>query len=96
MKIDHTTVDKLADLAKLEFDADAKDEILNDLNRILTFIEKLNSLDTTNIEPLIYMSDEVSVLRADQVRHDITQTDALRNAPQHDSDYFRIPKVMSK
>ncbi|MBI2269576.1 MAG: Asp-tRNA(Asn)/Glu-tRNA(Gln) amidotransferase subunit GatC [Bacteroidetes bacterium] len=96
MKIDHATVDKLADLAKLEFDKEGKEAIVKDLNRILTFIDKLNELDTTNVEPLIYMSDEVNILRDDEVKHDITQDDALKNAPKHDSDYFKMPKVIDK
>jgi aspartyl-tRNA(Asn)/glutamyl-tRNA(Gln) amidotransferase subunit C len=96
MKIDHETVDKLADLAKLEFDKEGKDAILKDLSRILTFIDKLNELDTSDIEPLIYMSDEVNNLREDEVKSDITQQEALKNAPKHDSDYFKMPKVIDK
>ncbi len=96
MKIDHSTVDKLAELAKLEFDKEGKDAIVKDLNRILTFVDKLNELDTTNVEPLIYMSDEVSVLREDEVIEDTTQQEALKNAPKHDSDYFKMPKVKNK
>ena len=63
---------------------------------MLGFIEKLNELDTTNVEPLIYMSDEVNVLREDDVKHDISQDEALKNAPKHDSDYFKVPKVIEK
>lgn len=96
MKIDRTVVDKLAYLAKLEFDEKGKEEIINDLNRILSQIEKLNEVDTTNVEPLIYMTDEVNVLREDEVKQDITQKDALKNAPKKDSDYFKVPKVISQ
>ncbi len=96
MKVDHATVDKLADLAKLEFDKEGKDAIVNDLNRILTFIDKLNELDTNNLEPLVYMSDEVNILRNDEMKVEVTQKDALKNAPKHDSDYFKMPKVISK
>jgi len=96
MKIDTATVDKLADLAKLEFDTEGKESIVKDLNRILTFIDKLNELDTTNVEPLIYMSDETNILREDEIRHDISQQDALKNGPKHDSDYFKMPKVIDK
>jgi len=94
MKIDDSTVDKLADLAKLEFDATAKREIVKDLNRILNFVDKLNELDTENVEPLVYMTDEINVLRKDEVIQDISQQDALRNAPQKDSDYIIVPKVL--
>ena len=95
MKIDNSTIDKLADLAKLEFENEAKEGIVKDLNRILSFVEKLNELDTDNVEPLIYMSDEVNVLREDEEKHDISQQDALLNAPKKDSDYFRVPKVIN-
>jgi len=94
MKIDKETVDKIAHLARLEFENEAKDAIVNDMNNMLGFIEKLNELDTANVEPLIYMSDEVNVLREDDVKHEITQQEALKNAPEHDSDYFKVPKVM--
>ena len=96
MKIDTETVDKIAHLARLEFEKESKEQIINDMNNMLSFIEKLNELDTTNVEPLIYMSKEVNVLREDDVRHDITQQEALKNAPKKDSDYFKVPKVLEK
>lgn len=96
MKIDNATVDKIAHLARLEFENEAKEQIKKDMNNMLGFIEKLNELDTSNVEPLIYMSDEVNVLREDDVKHEITQDEALRNAPNHDSDYFKVPKVIEK
>ena len=94
MKIDNSTVDKLADLAKLEFDAESKKEIVKDLIRVLDFVGKLNELDTENVEPLVYMTDETNVLRKDEVVQEITQQDALRNAPKKDSDYIIVPKVL--
>ncbi len=96
MKIDTETVDKIAHLARLEFKNESKAQIINDMNNMLSFIEKLNELDTTNVEPLIYMSNEVNVLREDDVRHDISQQEALKNAPKKDSDYFKVPKVIEK
>jgi len=96
LKIDKKIVEKLADLSKLEFDDKSREEIINDLNKMLAFVEKLNEIDTTNVEPLIYMTDEVNVLREDDVHHEITQKDALKNAPKKDSDYFKVPKVLGK
>ncbi len=96
MKIDNETVDKIAHLARLEFENEAKQEIIKDMNNMLSFIDKLNELDTQNIEPLIYMSDEVNVLREDDVKHEITQDEALKHAPKKDSDYFKVPKVLEK
>ena len=89
-------VDHLAHLARLEFENDSKTEIISDLNKILSFVEKLNELDTENVEPLIYMTDENNVMREDEVILTITQQEALKNAPQKDSDYFKVPKVIEK
>lgn len=96
MKIDNETVDKIAHLARLEFDNAAKEQIIKDMNNMLAFVDKLNEIDTSNTEPLIYMSDEVNVLREDIVTHEITQAEALKNAAKHDSDYFKVPKVIEK
>jgi aspartyl-tRNA(Asn)/glutamyl-tRNA(Gln) amidotransferase subunit C len=96
MKIDKTTVDKIAHLARLEFDEPSREAMVQDLSRIITFVEKLGELDTENVQPLVFMSDEVNVLRPDVVKHDITQEDALKNAPHRDSDYFKAPKVLGE
>ncbi|MFY8184703.1 MAG: Asp-tRNA(Asn)/Glu-tRNA(Gln) amidotransferase subunit GatC, partial [Bacteroidia bacterium] len=58
MNIDTKIVDEVAHLARLEFDEKAKEEIIGDMNRMLSFIDKLSELDTANVEPLIYMTDE--------------------------------------
>ena len=93
-KIDIKTVDEVAHLARLEFSEDGKAEILNDMNRMLAFVDKLNEMDTNGIEPLIYMTDEVNVLREDEAKDTLTQKQALKNAPKKDSDYFKVPKVI--
>ncbi len=95
-KIDIKTVDEIAHLARLEFNADAKKEIVNDLNRMLVFVDKLNELDTNNIEPLIYMNSDTNVMREDEVKITLTQAEALKNAPKKDSDYFKVPKVIEQ
>ena len=96
MKIDRETVDKIAHLARLEFQNEKKDEIMQAMNNMLSFVDKLNELNTDGIEPLIYMSEEVNVLREDEAHHEITQEEALKNAPKKDSDYFKVPKVIEK
>ena len=95
-RITNETIDKIAHLARLEFENEAKEEIAKDMNRMLDFVDKLNELNTDNVEPLIYISKETNVMRDDVVRHDITQKEALRNAPKKDSDYFKVPKVVEK
>ena len=95
-KISQSTVDKLVTLSRLEFEGKEKEEIISDLNRMLDFVSKLNELDTSNVGSLIYMNDEKNVLREDAVKQEITQKEALSNAPQKDSDYIKVPKVVEK
>ena len=96
MKIDHKTVESIAYLARLEFEKESKEEIINDMTRMLEFVNKLNELDTTGVEPLVYMVDETNILRDDITEQIITQKEALMNAPKKDSDYFKVPKVVEK
>jgi aspartyl-tRNA(Asn)/glutamyl-tRNA(Gln) amidotransferase subunit C len=95
-KIDIKTVDEIAHLARLEFNSEAKQDILNDMNRMLVFIDKLNELDTDNVEPLIYMTCETNILREDEPQKTVSQAEALKNAPKKDSDYFKVPKVIEQ
>lgn len=96
MKITEETVDKIAELAKLEFNPAEKQALVGDMNKILTFMEKLDELDTEGVEPLIYMTEEINALRTDVVVQEITHEEALKNAPKKDSDYFRVPKVLER
>ncbi len=96
MKIDKELVERIAHLARLEFNDDQKQKIESDLNRILDFMDSLNELDTQSVEPLVYLSEEVNVLRKDEVKQEASHADALKNAPKKDSDYFRVPKVIEQ
>jgi aspartyl-tRNA(Asn)/glutamyl-tRNA(Gln) amidotransferase subunit C len=96
MKITDKKIDELSQLAKLEFHDSEKDRIKADLEKILDFCEKLNEVDTVGIEPLIYLSDEVNSLRDDVVVDSISKEAGLKNAPNRDSDYFRVPKFIKK
>ncbi|MCS7077587.1 MAG: Asp-tRNA(Asn)/Glu-tRNA(Gln) amidotransferase subunit GatC [Bacteroidia bacterium] len=95
MYIDENLIQKLASLAKLEFEGQDLTQIQQDLTQILSFVDKLNQIDTTNVEPLIHIVDEVNHLREDIVKQEITHQEALLNAPKKDSDYIRVPKVLS-
>jgi aspartyl-tRNA(Asn)/glutamyl-tRNA(Gln) amidotransferase subunit C len=94
MKIDEETVDKIAHLARLELNGDEKQEMIMDMNKILGFMDKLNEVDTTGVEPLVYMTDNVNCFREDVVKQDITHEEALLNAPKHDDNYFLVAKVI--
>ncbi|MGZ3766723.1 MAG: Asp-tRNA(Asn)/Glu-tRNA(Gln) amidotransferase subunit GatC [Mucilaginibacter sp.] len=94
MNIDKETVEKVAHLARLELGEDEKNKMIKDMNKILGFMDKLNEIDTSGIEPLVYMTNERNVLREDVVRHDVTHEEALLNAPKHDENYFLVAKVI--
>lgn len=96
MNINEELVDHIAHLARLSFEGEAKEAIIADMKKITDFMDKLNQVDTDNVEPLIFMSDEVNRLREDVAVQSVTHEEALRNAPKKDSDYFRIPKVLDK
>jgi aspartyl-tRNA(Asn)/glutamyl-tRNA(Gln) amidotransferase subunit C len=95
-KISEETIDHIAHLSRLRFEGDAKVAIRQDLDKIIGFMGKLSEIPTDDVEPLIFMSDEVNVLRDDEPEITLTQAEALKNAPRKDSDYFRIPKVLDK
>ena len=80
MDINNEMIDKLADLAKLEFSKEEKEKLKGDLSKITEFIEKLNELNTDHVEPLIFMTNEVNVLRADEVHHRGQGPSELRSA----------------
>jgi aspartyl-tRNA(Asn)/glutamyl-tRNA(Gln) amidotransferase subunit C len=95
-KINEELINQLAHLARLEFNNEEKQRILNDLNRILDYIEQLNEVPTDNVEPLIYLSPNQNILREDEVIETLSKEEALANAPKKDSDYFRVPKVINQ
>ncbi|WP_258105472.1 Asp-tRNA(Asn)/Glu-tRNA(Gln) amidotransferase subunit GatC [Marinoscillum sp. MHG1-6] len=94
MNIDSETLQKIAHLARLELDASHEGQMKKDLEEILEWVDKLNELDTDGIEPLTNMSFEVNSLREDKVTEPLSQERGLRNAPDKEGDYFKVPKVL--
>lgn len=97
MKIDDKTLDRIAELARLDYsDPAARAAIIADMEKVIGFVEKLKEVDTTGVEPLIFMTEECDVLREDVAETTITKQEALMNAPVKDSDYFKVPRVVDK
>ena len=96
MEVNNKLIQDIAKLSKLKFDDSAEEKMKSDLGKMLAFVDKLNEIDTEGIDPLIYMSEEVNVLREDKVSEEISQEDALKNASEKDSDYFKVPTVLKK
>jgi len=96
MKITEEIIDHIAHLSRLEFQGEDKVSIQKDMERMIEFVDKLSEVDTSNVEPLIFMSEEINRLREDEPQVTVSNEEALMNAPKKDSDYFRIPKVLDK
>lgn len=96
IEITDQLVDNLADLSRLEFDTEQKVVIKSDLQKIIQFMEKLNELDTTGVEPLLHISTRTNVLREDEVKGSIEREEGLKNAPVTDGTFFEVPKVIQK
>ena len=96
MNIDNETIAKMAHLARLDVNPNEQASLLRDMNNILHFMEKLNELDTSEVEPLIYLTDEVNIFREDEVDYEVTHAEALKNAPKQDGTYFQVAKVIDK
>ena len=94
MEVNDAMIDKLAHLSRLQFNETEKAEIKMDLQRMITFIDKLNELDLDGVEPTLFMSEEVNVLREDEIKGSISREEALKNAPVHDGQFFKVPKVI--
>ena len=96
MEITLEMVDRIAHLARLQFNEEEKAELKVDLERMIEFVEKLKEVDTTGVEPLLHISDAINVLREDEVKQTITKQEALLNVPLTDGNFIKVPKVIKK
>lgn len=96
MKIDQSLILRLEELARLELSETERHQIQQDLENIIQMVDKLQEVDTTGVAPLIYLSEERNVLRADEVKNEIDRTSALNNAPSTDGKFFLVPKMIKK
>lgn len=94
MKLDLETLQKIAHLSRLEINEKDTDQMLLDMSNMLTFVEKLNEVNTDGVAPLTTMSHEINVFRDDIAEINLTHAEVLSNAPKKDEDYFRVPKVL--
>ncbi len=94
MQIDRDLILKLENLAKLELSDPERERLSIDLTNILGMVEKLREVDTTTVEPLVYISDAENMLREDRISGQVSNDDALSNAPEKSEPYFKVPKVL--
>lgn len=94
MEITRATLDKVAHLARLEFEGEQADQMMTDMTRIVAWVDKLREVDTTGVEPLTSMSQEVNAFREDNPLTSLSREDMLKRAPRHDDRHFRVPRVI--
>jgi aspartyl-tRNA(Asn)/glutamyl-tRNA(Gln) amidotransferase subunit C len=94
MAVTNEDVKYVAGLARLQLSDEEVIKLKGDMNQILEYMETLNELDTTNVEPLEHVAELNTSFREDVAKDPIPHEDALKNAPDADSDYFRVPRVI--
>ena len=93
-KIDQQQVRKVAKLSRLDLSDAEVEEFTVQLSAILGYVEKMNELDTENVEPLAHCLPVHNVFREDVVKESLGTDKALANAPQQDGEFFRVPKIL--
>ena len=94
MSIDNSTVKKVAKLARLKVDANEEQNLKNELNNILEWVDKLQKVNTENVDAMLSVSDEPMPMRKDMVTSKIDNKQILSNAPEKKAGFFVVPKVV--
>ena len=96
MRLNKKILENLEKLARLDLSAEEQEEMLKDLSKILDFVDKLNEIDTNHIEPLIHPHTTSNIYRNDISLNVDIKKEILENAPSKNSDYLKVPKVVSQ
>ena len=96
MKVSPEEVRHIAKLARLELSDTEVETFSSQLGDILDYMDKLNEVDTTNVEPLSHVHDQVNRLREDKAEPSLTREEALKNAPDTDGTFFKVPRVIKE
>ena len=94
MKIRRDEVEYVAHLARLEFSEEEKNKFTMQLNNILTYMDKLNQIDTTGVEPMTHAIERKNAFRDDFVKESLSHDESIANAPDIKGDFFRVPRVI--
>jgi aspartyl-tRNA(Asn)/glutamyl-tRNA(Gln) amidotransferase subunit C len=94
MSVTIKDVEHIAELARLKFNEKELDNFTHQLNEILSYMEKLNELNTENVEPLSHPVENSNVFRNDEIKPSVNRDDALKNAPDKNESFFKVPKVI--
>ncbi|HTN70825.1 MAG TPA: Asp-tRNA(Asn)/Glu-tRNA(Gln) amidotransferase subunit GatC [Methylomirabilota bacterium] len=94
MGLTHEEVQRVATLARLRLTAEEENRLTEELDGILHYMDKLNALDTSQVEPFTHAVDIVNAFREDKVTNQPNADALLANAPEKDETFFRVPKII--
>lgn len=94
MKVTKELVKHIAELAQLKLREDEIEKFQKELNQILEYVDKLNEIDTSHVEPLSHPIDIFNVFREDKINGSLSRDEALKNAPESTEEFFKVPKVI--
>jgi aspartyl-tRNA(Asn)/glutamyl-tRNA(Gln) amidotransferase subunit C len=94
MAVTKKEIEKIAELARLKFTEQELENFTPQMNEILSYMDKLNELDTENVKPLSHPVEQSNVFREDEMKASIATDEALKNAPSKDEHHFKVPKVI--
>lgn len=86
-------VEHVAKLARLEITDEEKVKFSKQLGDVLKYVEQMNEVDTTNVEPLSHVVDFNNVMRDDEIHYDCTKEQLMMNAPEEEIGFFKVPKI---
>ena len=86
-------VEHVAKLARLELTEEEKEMFTHQLGDVLTHVEKMNEVDTTNVEPMNHPIDFTNVMREDVIIYENTREELMQNAPDIEGEFFKVPKI---
>ncbi len=94
VKITKEEVEHVARLARLELSDEEKETFTKHLNNILTYVEKLNELDTKDVKPTSHVLQIQNIFKEDEIRESLSREKALSNAPDRTEEFYRVPKII--
>lgn len=94
MSVTHEDVQHVAQLARLDFSEEKEAQMVDELNEILGYVEKLDELDTSGVPPMSHVLTASNVFRGDEIEERIDRSEALEPAPEADEGHFLVPKVI--
>lgn len=94
MAVTKKDVEKIAELAKLKFSDEELENFTPQMNEILSYMDKLNELDTEDVKPLSHPVEQINVFREDELKSSVSTEEALKNSPDKTDTHFKVPKVI--